>query len=886
VTGGMGRGVHELLSSLRWLVVIPVAALVYGLLYGVGRLGRSPEERHALRGRLLCRFLVACGPLAIKAGQVLATHSGLLADTTLRELRRLHDDVPPLSRRAARAVVERAYGAPVGQVFAEWSLDPLASASIAQVHRARLPSGEAVAVKVVRPGVRLAVRRGLSALALVARAVHASVPPVRQLNLPGHLEELAPILLGQTDMLAELERLEKVAANFMGHPYVRVPRAHRAFARRDLLVMELVEGIRGNEAHAVRLSSSRLARRLQDAFYTMVYFHGFFQVDPHPGNIHFSAGGEIIVLDFGIIGTLQEEEKLALSAFYYACVRQEWKLAIDRFVRHFTVDPGVFDLDRDRVERELAEVLERHFAQRRDRWSTMGFVHDANVVVRRHRGRLTTAFTQVALAMLTGENFISAVDPEIDVWENARRFTDRASPYLSEAVRRHFDRIFGEDAPGSFVLRERAAKSLVASTHLDRFVLPSAFPLFVESARGCWIEDVDGNRYIDLSCGLGPHLLGYDHPAIRASIEEALGRGATNAIGHRGEVELAEEITSALPGADLLVFANSGTESVLQALRICRGYRGRSAIAKFEGHYHGFSDQGCVSSWFRFSGSRAVPRPKAPSLGSHEDVVERTLVLQYGDPTSLGRLRAHADDLACVICEPMPLSLASVDEDFLRQLRQLCSELNLPLVFDEVVTGFRVDFGGVQTLSGIAPDLTCLGKVIGGGLPCGAVAGRRDLVSVARSSGDPFVDMEQRVFVGGTMSGNSLSCAAGLGALRHLRAHPEIYTHVDRRSRDLGRRLGSRAEARGIPLFVGAGHSFLTLTFDYRKPRLVRDQHSGSDFRASLALAYYLRNNGVYVPELHVVFLSAAHGEAELDAIDRAFAQSLDEMIADGLFVQ
>jgi glutamate-1-semialdehyde 2,1-aminomutase len=429
------------------------------------------------------------------------------------------------------------------------------------------------------------------------------------------------------------------------------------------------------------------------------------------------------------------------------------------------------------------------------------------------------------------------------------------------------------------------ARHLVAPTHLDRYVLPSAFPLIVEHAEGARVHDLDGNAYIDLSSGYGPHMLGYAHPVVVRAVQEAVSRGAVNAFANPAELRLTEAISRAFGPGSKVVLGNSGTEAVQMALRMARAHTGRQGVAKFEGHYHGFSDQGLVSSLFRQSGEAHHPRPVANSAGMHQAVVDDTLVLQYGEPVSLDRLAAHAKTLACVILEPMPSALAAYDRPFLERLRDVCAQEDILVIYDEVVTGFRVRYGGVQHLADVRPDLTCLGKIIGGGLPCGAVVGRSAVVDIVRTSDDPFTDLEDRAFVGGTMSGNSVTAAAGAAVLGHLRAHPEIYADLRRRTDWLSEELASHAAAAGLPFHVRAARSIFSITFDQATPRLIRDRLGGPNFKANLALSYYMRKHGVYLPELHTMMLNAAHTDDDVQQVSDAFGLSIREMADDGFFV-
>lgn len=877
----MNGAAFRAFTASWWTVRLMASAMACLLGYILQRMIRARASQQ-LQGVWLCRFLVTLGPIAIKVGQILGTYGNLLPRPVLDQVRTLQDNVPSNRAGSLRDLLVKAFGEEFEQLFLSWEEEPAACASIAQVHRAQLRSGQCVALKIVRPGVRTQLRRTLLTLELLAKIAHFCSRTARQLDVHGHLIELRSILLEQSDMLVEAANQERIRDNFSGHPYVYIPAPIHSLCSRDVLVMEWIDGVRGLESQKVAVAPEILARRLQEAFYTMTYFHGYFHADPHPGNVMFSREGKIIFLDFGLVGSLTELQKWALSSFYYAAIRKEWQLAVERFSRHFVVGGESAIISSDYCLR-MQNALRKHFEERTDRWSTVAFVEEVNNVLCTGGLRLTTAFTKVALAFLSGEGFVAIIDPEIDVWANARRFTDRASPYMSDAVQKRFEKKFQNTIPTSLYWRERAANTLVAPTHLDRYMFPSVYPLFVKGAQGSRLEDLDGNSYIDLHCGFGAHYLGHAHPVLVAALTQAVIDGGVNAIGHRSEVELAEELVEALPSAERVIFANSGTEAVLHALRLCKAVRNRPKVAKFEGHYHGFSDQGIVSSWFAFSGTSERPEPVIGMPGTDRTVAERTVVLQYGHPASIQRIEEHADDLACVICEPFPSAQAEFDVTFLHALRAVCDRHSIPLVFDEVVSGFRVSFGGAQVLAAVRPDLTCLGKIIGGGLPCAAVAGRRELIEMAKSTRDPFKDLEQRVFVGSTMSGNSLACSAGLAAVRYLKEHLEIYSRVNDLTRLLGDQLARTAADYGVPCQVSASHSIITMTFDHRRPRLVREQQAGGNYRANVALAYYMRRYGVYMPELHTMLLCAAHTDADIDQISNAFAQSLQDMAKDGL---
>jgi glutamate-1-semialdehyde 2,1-aminomutase len=869
-----------LLSFLNLCVV----TAIYGFKYTVATWQKQPQEREIIFGKFLQGYLLSLGPIYIKLGQVLATRSDLLPDGIVNALRQLQDNVPPMDAATTKAILQQEFNRPLEEIFTEFSWIPIASASIAQVHKAVLITGQTVAIKVVKKNIRQQLEANLSLIQALAGIAHHFLSRVKHLNLPNRLTELKSLLLAQADMGQEAAKQEAIHLNFKQHPYVRIPALIKELCTSNMLVMEFVTGIPGKQAHRCQLPPSQLARRFQDTIYTMLYMDGLCHGDPHPGNLFFTQEGEIIFVDFGITVELSEDEKWGLSSFYYACTRQEWDIAVERFTQHFVSQKQYLKENWQEYKVAIKEVLQKHFDEKTERWSTISYFHDINQILNTYKAQYTTNFTKVELVFLSCEGFATQINSDIDIWANARKFTDRYSPYMNPSVKQTFDQYFSQAIPQSLQLREQAKTTLVAPTHIDRYFFPSTYPLFIKQAHGSHLEDMDGNDFVDLACGYGPHILGYAHPIVTAAISEAITLGGVNAIGHLSEVQLAQMIVSAFPSAEKVIFSNSGTEAIIQAFRLCRAYRQRDRIAKFEGHYHGFSDQGMVSSWFRFTGSKEHPLPMAGTQGSHSGVVDNTLVLQYGHFPSLERLRQEAPTLAAVICEPMPTALADYDVHFLQELRTICSEFDLPLIFDEVVSGFRVTYGGIQNLTEVLPDLTCLGKIIGGGLPCGAVAGKKSLIEIAKSTEDPFRDYESKTFVGGTMSGNSLSCTAGMATLSYLKDHPEIYHQLETQTEWLAQELRQNAQAQDVPFQVKANRSIFSMTFSYKKAKFYREKQTGSNFKANIALAYYMRKHGVYMPELHTLMLNAAHTQEDLEKVSQAFTLSLQEMVADGFF--
>lgn len=856
--------------------------------YYAARAARTgPKHREGARmGYFMTRLATIGGPFYIKMGQILSTRSDLLPPGAIAALQTLQDDVPPDGFSDIRAQIEHSYGKPITEVFARFEEKPVASASIAQVHRATLKSGEEVAVKIRRKHVKRQMMRSLRFMTGVTGFISRFAPAMRRMHANERMAEFRRLLTDQLDFRIELHNLEQVRRNFLKHEYIATPKPYLELCTDAVLVMDFVEGVRALDFEQIDVSPQLMAARLQNAIYTMLYFDGVCHGDPHPGNMIFSKDGKITFIDFGIVAYLTEDEKWGLSSFYYAATSHQWELAVRRFTKCFVLSDAELMTIPDYRSR-MAGVLKHHFEDQADNWNTMAFFNDVSHVVNAFGATYTPNFTKAELAMMSCEGFATQMDPNIDIWENARNFSDQYSPFVSDDIRKFLDAWYAEKAPKAMALRDRAKKSLIASTHLDRYFFPSDYPLFVERGYGSHIVDVDGNDLIDLSCGYGPNILGYGNAVSRAAQIEAAETTNINAVGHAREIELAEMLVDAFPGAELAIFSNSGTEAVIHALRLCRTYRpSAKMIVKCEGHYHGFSDQAMVSSWFRVKGETWDPQPVAGCQGTPQHVVDATRVVQFNHPHSLEVIRRNADDIAAVLLEPMQAGAGRIEVEYLRQLRTLCTELDIPLVFDEVVTGFRVAYGGVQTLAEVQPDVTCLGKIIGGGLPAGAVIGKKRILEKGRTTGDPFRDYEERAFLGGTMSGNYQSCSAGLAVLNHMKLHPEIYAGLSAKTDYLRDRFRNAADARAINMHLKASHSMFSLSFTHKTPEHFREALQGANFKATLALAYLMRSRGVYMPELHGFLISDAHSMDDLARVGDAFESCLDQMDELGMFVR
>lgn len=395
-------------------------------------------------------------------------------------------------------------------------------------------------------------------------------------------------------------------------------------------------------------------------------------------------------------------------------------------------------------------------------------------------------------------------------------------------------------------------------------------PVFVRAAQGAYLDGEDGRRYIDYIGGYGPHILGHRHPAIVAAIAEALGRGTAFGAPTLPEVEIAETIASALPSVEMVRLVNSGTEATMSALRLARAATGRDKFVKFEGCYHGHADPFLIAAG---SGAATIGVPSSPGVPAA--VVADTLLAPYNDLQAVERLfQRDGDSIAAVFVEPIAgnMNLVPPLPGFLEGLRALCDRHGAILVFDEVMTGFRVAWGGAQNVLGVRPDLTTLGKVIGGGLPLAAYAGRRDLMRRIAPAGP--------VYQAGTLSGNPLAVAAGRAALRELGRDGSDgpYEALERTGARLQAGIEEAGRRHGIPCRVERKGSMLGLFFTDRPIHRLEDVNA-TDRPRFARVFHKLLDRGVHLPPspYEAMFLSTAHGDAEiaatLEAFDAAFAE-------------
>ena len=381
-------------------------------------------------------------------------------------------------------------------------------------------------------------------------------------------------------------------------------------------------------------------------------------------------------------------------------------------------------------------------------------------------------------------------------------------------------------------------------------------PLFIRRGKGPRIWDADGNEFLDYVGSWGPLILGHAHDEVVEAVRSALESGLSFGAPTEGEVELAVMIAEALPSIDMARLVNSGTEATMSAIRVARAFTGRSKIVKFAGCYHGHNDGLLVEAG---SGGATYSIPN--SAGVPEGYARETLVADYNDVDSALRLfDSHPGEIAAVILEPVAANMGVVPPapGFLEGLRRLTTNHDALLIFDEVITGFRVAYGGAQMLYGVTPDLTCLGKIIGGGLPVGAYGGRRDVMEVVAPLGG--------MYQAGTLSGNPLAVTAGIATLKAL-ARPGAYEGLEAAASRLADGLASAARRAEVPLTINRVGSIMTAFFN-DGPVEGWDSVAASDREKYAAFFHLMLEGGVYLAPspFEAAFISTAHTPEDIDA--------------------
>jgi len=380
-------------------------------------------------------------------------------------------------------------------------------------------------------------------------------------------------------------------------------------------------------------------------------------------------------------------------------------------------------------------------------------------------------------------------------------------------------------------------------------------PLFVKKAQGVIITDVDGNEFVDFVGSWGPMILGHGHPALIEAVRETALDGTSFGAPTPLEVELAELVCDSVPSLEKVRFVNSGTEATMSAIRLARGYTGRNVVVKFDGCYHGHADSFLVKA-----GSGVITLGIPGSPGVPDDIVKNTLSIPYNDVDTLEKtLRDENLDIACVIIEAVAGNMGVIvpEPSFLKKLRELTSELGILLIFDEVITGFRLALGGAQERFGIMPDLTCLGKIIGGGLPVGAYGGKKEIMDNIAPDGP--------VYQAGTLSGNPLAMAAGLALVKELRK-PGFYDELEEKSDWFAGELTRIAGNTSVPTVLNRIGSMMTCFFtdspvtDFESAMKSDTKRYGLHFRQMLEGGIWLAPS-----QFEAAFISAAHDRNHLE---------------------
>jgi len=398
-------------------------------------------------------------------------------------------------------------------------------------------------------------------------------------------------------------------------------------------------------------------------------------------------------------------------------------------------------------------------------------------------------------------------------------------------------------------------------------------PHFMASASGCRMRDEDGNEFIDYVGSWGPMILGHAHPAVVEAVTKQAARGSSFGAPTRGEVEIAEVVTRLVPSVEMVRMVSSGTEATLSAVRLARGATGRSRIVKFEGCYHGHGDSFLIKAG---SGAATFGHPDSP--GVTEGTARDTLIAPFNDLEAVRRLFwQYAGAIAAVIVEPVVGNMGVVKPlpGFLEGLRAVCAEEGAILIFDEVMTGFRLARGGAQERFGVRPDLTTMGKILGGGLPAAAYGGRRDLMEKISPAGP--------VYQAGTLSGNPLAVAAGLATLRIIESDPALYQRLEAKGAALEAGIGAELAKHGYPCVLARCGSMWTLFFtkdevnDWTGAAKADTARFGQWFRGMLGRGVYAAPS-----QFEANFISDAHADADLEATVKASAEALAEAFAPG----
>lgn len=394
-------------------------------------------------------------------------------------------------------------------------------------------------------------------------------------------------------------------------------------------------------------------------------------------------------------------------------------------------------------------------------------------------------------------------------------------------------------------------------------------PVFIKRAYQATLVDEDDNSYLDYIGSWGPMILGHSHPLLNECLIQHINDGISFGLPTSIEVTLAKQIVDAYAGIDMVRMVNSGTEATMSAIRVARGYTKKDKIIKFEGCYHGHSDGLLVKSG---SGTLTFGMPTSPGVPA--DIVKNTLVCTYNDIDSVqASVQANENEIAAIIIEPIAANMGVVEADktFLKQLRELCDEHNIVLIFDEVISGFRLGYGGAANYYGITPDMACFGKIIGGGLPVGAYGGKQEIMQMVSPSGP--------VYQAGTLSGNPLAMHLGSTLLSYLQEHPEVYEQINQKALILKQGMESVLKQYNLPYQIQCCGSLLTLFFCEHPVKTFSDvQKCDTDLYAQYFQGMLKRHIMLAPSQYEAMFISAAHTEKDIQYTIDCFAEVMKEM--------
>ncbi len=424
-------------------------------------------------------------------------------------------------------------------------------------------------------------------------------------------------------------------------------------------------------------------------------------------------------------------------------------------------------------------------------------------------------------------------------------------------------------------LYERASKVIPGGVNspVRAFNSVGGTPIFIAKANGAYLWDEDGNRYIDYIGSWGPMLLGHAEPEVVKAVQQIAENSTSFGAPTRLEVEMAELITSSVPGVDKVRMVNSGTEATMSAIRVARGYTGKNKIIKFKGNYHGHGDSFLIEAG---SGALTMGEPSSP--GVTEGTAKDTLNANYNDLDSVKKLvEANKNDMAAIILEPVAGNMGCIPpkKGFLEGLRELCDAHDIVLIFDEVMTGFRVDFQGAQKVYGVTADMVTFGKIIGAGLPVGAYGGKNDIMNHVAPTGP--------VYQAGTLSGNPLAMAAGFTLLKKLKESPQVYDELEKKSTVLANGIGQVLSEHKIPHTINRVGSMVGV-FYCEGPVETFDDANRTDKELFGKIFHGMLKRGVHLPPspFEAFFLSNALTSDDISNTLTAFEETISEITAQG----